>query len=319
MDVLQYYSVGVGKLTRRRGAPRTRRGDRCSSAAACRTTAGRSCARATRMMGSNFGGDGGDTIVDPNNGCNIVQEYVYLAMAVTNNCANPGPDHPNAFLDLVGRDDDRHLAARRQRAVHRAVHRRTKEHQPMGRRRHEPLVPAQGLRDHVRRRVAEGLLAAVGRPDVHGGRVLRRPAYAAGAARAQQRRSAFTRGAVVGTFAGGHVDVRRSLPGGLPEPLPAGRGDRPERLERRLPRRQRVLPPLHRGPGRRRRPRLRVAGRRRDLDRHLGETSRTSRSTTSSRSRAAASSRHRPRCALPRPGVDHLEAARSSCRPRSWI
>ena len=27
-------------------------------------------------MSSNFGGDGGDVLVDPANGCNIVQEYV---------------------------------------------------------------------------------------------------------------------------------------------------------------------------------------------------------------------------------------------------
>jgi hypothetical protein len=40
-----------------------------------------------RVMGSDFGGDGGDTIVDPANGCNIAEEYVYLAMWVTNNCA----------------------------------------------------------------------------------------------------------------------------------------------------------------------------------------------------------------------------------------
>jgi hypothetical protein len=51
-------------------------------------------------MVSNFGGDGGDVFVDPNNGCNIVQEYVALSMSVTQTCANPGPDHPNAFLDL---------------------------------------------------------------------------------------------------------------------------------------------------------------------------------------------------------------------------
>lgn len=39
-------------------------------------------------MGSPFGGDGGDTIVDPRpgQGCNIAQEYVVLSMAVTNNC-----------------------------------------------------------------------------------------------------------------------------------------------------------------------------------------------------------------------------------------
>jgi hypothetical protein len=37
-------------------------------------------------MGSPFGGDGGDTLVDPDNGCNILQEYVFLAMQVTENC-----------------------------------------------------------------------------------------------------------------------------------------------------------------------------------------------------------------------------------------
>ena len=37
-------------------------------------------------MGSPFGGDGGDTLVDPNDGCRIVQEYVFLAMEVTENC-----------------------------------------------------------------------------------------------------------------------------------------------------------------------------------------------------------------------------------------
>ena len=52
------------------------------------------------------------------------------------------------------------------------------------------------------------------------------------------------------------------LPGRLPEPLPAGRGDRPEGREPRVPRRQRVLAPLHRRPGRRHRPHLRVEGRR---------------------------------------------------------
>jgi hypothetical protein len=34
-------------------------------------------------MVSNFGGDGGDVLVDPNNDCNIVQEYVALSMSVT--------------------------------------------------------------------------------------------------------------------------------------------------------------------------------------------------------------------------------------------
>ncbi len=38
-------------------------------------------------MGSNFGGDGGDTLTDPANGCDIAEEYVYLAIQVTQNCA----------------------------------------------------------------------------------------------------------------------------------------------------------------------------------------------------------------------------------------
>lgn len=37
----------------------------------------------TGTMGSNFGGDGGDLIVDPKNGCNVVGEYVFLALRKT--------------------------------------------------------------------------------------------------------------------------------------------------------------------------------------------------------------------------------------------
>jgi hypothetical protein len=49
-------------------------------------------------MVSNFGGDGGDVIVDPNDGCNIAQEYVYLTIELTKTCANPGD--PAAITDL---------------------------------------------------------------------------------------------------------------------------------------------------------------------------------------------------------------------------
>src|SRR5215208_705827 len=37
-------------------------------------------------MGSPFGGDGGDIIVDPDDGCKILDEYVYLDLWVTTNC-----------------------------------------------------------------------------------------------------------------------------------------------------------------------------------------------------------------------------------------
>ncbi|HEV7962369.1 MAG TPA: glycosyl hydrolase, partial [Actinoplanes sp.] len=93
MDVLQYYSVGVG-LDRNAGKGHKQtddrgRGNRQSVAiSGGLQDNGQSIKRpGDKVMGSNFGGDGGDTIVDPTNGCNIAEEYVYLAMSVTNNCA----------------------------------------------------------------------------------------------------------------------------------------------------------------------------------------------------------------------------------------
>ena len=55
------------------------------SGAACRTTAPRCCRPGLSQMVSPFGGDGGDVLVDPANGENAVNEYVYLNMAVTTN------------------------------------------------------------------------------------------------------------------------------------------------------------------------------------------------------------------------------------------
>jgi hypothetical protein len=52
-------------------------------------------------MVSNFGGDGGDVLVDPADGCNIVQEYVVLSMTLTQTCGSPDrATRPNAFVDL---------------------------------------------------------------------------------------------------------------------------------------------------------------------------------------------------------------------------
>ncbi|WP_184944769.1 WD40/YVTN/BNR-like repeat-containing protein [Kitasatospora kifunensis] len=78
IDTLQYYSVGVGKDLSYGGvAVNGGLQDNGQSMLRGRDT----------VMGSNFGGDGGDTLTDPANGCNIAQEYVYLAINVTQNCA----------------------------------------------------------------------------------------------------------------------------------------------------------------------------------------------------------------------------------------
>ncbi|SEE18884.1 hypothetical protein SAMN04490357_7218 [Streptomyces misionensis] len=78
IDTLEYYSVGIGKDLDHGGV----------SVTGGLQDNGQSILRSNdTVMGSNFGGDGGDTLTDPANGCNIAQEYVYLAVQVTQNCA----------------------------------------------------------------------------------------------------------------------------------------------------------------------------------------------------------------------------------------
>ncbi|CAG6397688.1 glycosyl hydrolase [Streptomyces cocklensis] len=78
IDTLQYYSVGIGRDPAGHGL----------AVNGGLQDNGQSLLRAgDKVMGSNFGGDGGDTLTDPADGCNIAQEYVYLAINVTQNCA----------------------------------------------------------------------------------------------------------------------------------------------------------------------------------------------------------------------------------------
>ncbi|OIK00443.1 glycosyl hydrolase [Streptomyces sp. MUSC 14] len=78
IDTLQYYSVGIGKDLDHGGV----------SVTGGLQDNGQSILRSNdTVMGSDFGGDGGDTLTDPANGCDIAQEYVYLAVQVTQNCA----------------------------------------------------------------------------------------------------------------------------------------------------------------------------------------------------------------------------------------
>jgi hypothetical protein len=88
-DGLQYYSVSVGKdTTSGKGGDIVSGGlqDNGVSNLFAVQPDGSNQDPAGRM-GSNFGGDGGDGFADPRDGCNQVQEYVYLSASLTNNCA----------------------------------------------------------------------------------------------------------------------------------------------------------------------------------------------------------------------------------------
>jgi hypothetical protein len=79
LRTLQYYYVGVGKVA---GGVAVSGGlqDNGGSLLLPEDTTG------SGKMGSPFGGDGGDVIVDPDDGCKIAQEYVFLDIEVTNTC-----------------------------------------------------------------------------------------------------------------------------------------------------------------------------------------------------------------------------------------
>jgi signal peptidase I len=79
LRTLQYYSVGVGRVP---GGVAVAGGLQDNGGSLLlpedRTGSGK--------MGSPFGGDGGDIIVDPDDGCKILDEYVYLTLWLTENC-----------------------------------------------------------------------------------------------------------------------------------------------------------------------------------------------------------------------------------------
>jgi hypothetical protein len=80
IDALQYYSVSVGKDTYQ--------GTSGVAVTGGLQDNGTSLLRpGDTVMGSNFGGDGGDSLANPANICQQVQEYVVLSMSVTENCA----------------------------------------------------------------------------------------------------------------------------------------------------------------------------------------------------------------------------------------
>jgi hypothetical protein len=99
IDALQYYYVGVGRLQADDAKrPDLQSGDSVLVSGGLQDNGGSLVRPGSGKMVSNFGGDGGDVIVDPNDGCNIAQEYVYMTIRVTKTCANPTTTQ--AWLDL---------------------------------------------------------------------------------------------------------------------------------------------------------------------------------------------------------------------------
>jgi hypothetical protein len=88
LRTLQYYSVGTGYVdTDDDGdVDATDRAAGVAVFGGLQDNGGSLLLPGSSTMVSPFGGDGGDSIVDPDNGCNILDEYVYLTLWVTRNC-----------------------------------------------------------------------------------------------------------------------------------------------------------------------------------------------------------------------------------------
>jgi hypothetical protein len=83
LRTLQYYSVGVG-VDPERGGYAVSGGLQDNGGSLLRGD-GKDNAGNSEMV-SPFGGDGGDIVVNPKNGCEILDEYVYLTLWMTKNC-----------------------------------------------------------------------------------------------------------------------------------------------------------------------------------------------------------------------------------------
>ncbi|HEY6140702.1 MAG TPA: glycosyl hydrolase [Thermoanaerobaculia bacterium] len=107
LRTLQYYSVGAGKVA---GGVAISGGLQDNGGSLLLPE------DATGSMGSPFGGDSGDVLVDPDDGCKIMGEYVFLDLEVTTNCGrsdgsvhsiidvNPGDPNPR-FIAPFGADE----------------------------------------------------------------------------------------------------------------------------------------------------------------------------------------------------------------------
>ena len=77
LNTLQYYYMGTGKDPNRKGY---------LVAGGLQDNGGSLLRAGANKQVSPFGGDGGDIIVNPRNGCEILNEYVFLTLWLTKNC-----------------------------------------------------------------------------------------------------------------------------------------------------------------------------------------------------------------------------------------
>jgi hypothetical protein len=97
LATLQYYSVGIG-VDPQRGGYAVAGGLQDNGGSLLRGDGKDNQGNAE--MVSPFGGDGGDIIVDPRNGCHILDEYVYLNLWMTTNCGQ-SDGSTSAVTDLT--------------------------------------------------------------------------------------------------------------------------------------------------------------------------------------------------------------------------
>jgi hypothetical protein len=97
LATLQYYSVGVGTDPQRGGYAVA--GGLQDNGGSLLRGDGKDNQGNSEMV-SPFGGDGGDIIVDPDNGCHILDEYVFLNLWMTTNCGQ-SDGSTSAVIDLT--------------------------------------------------------------------------------------------------------------------------------------------------------------------------------------------------------------------------
>ena len=228
-------------------------------------------------MGSNFGGDGGDTITDPANGCNIAQEYVYLDMWVTQNCGvNDGSwtTDPTKATEYEVAPPDKDLGGAGARFIAPITTDAKDTNTWVAGGRHV-WVQNKGF---AIRSGAEWKNAY----DLGDGHVATAVASSGGTVYVGWcgpcNNQGFSRGIAVGNADGtGWHQLNLPVDGTDPQPLHLRLRRRPGQRPARVRRGQRLLPQVDRGPRRGHRPRLRIEGRRSRLDGHLGEPARRAR------------------------------------------